>query len=630
MKLIATTFIGLMTLVPAALGDTIITNTRAEVAFMASLWESDTIQISPLVNAQYPSCSGTWQYTTLFALEPDGDAHIRTAVSSLGACITGNNINGSPIIDEVINVLTSTNPVWTHLISLGSNRQAKPVGIFRYYTEHSGERHFEIHPITQIYVWNTNSNAFLLDSDYHAGITNVADGTTHTASGLRGLFDGSETTTAVVMSDNNRVIFTYPSPSINYVQYGAVAMSGLTNDSVSQYFWIQPNSPSINPPVTIRCRVVTNTLSATIASALFSNRFITVNALTRTDMLVVSNQIASMTAGQTNTFTRPIELITLGIITGTPSVSGVNPNCGSPSGGTPITITGANFVPGCTVTIGGVAATSVVYSNYNVLTAITPAGTAGPRTVAVTSPSGSGQGTLPNGFSYADPVSFAGVTNAAPAIEAATLTWSAATGTGVTYNVFEGTASGLENFASPVATTTNLSAFISPLDPGSNSPLTYFFVVRATDACGNSESNSVEQSIQPLLDPNKSQVGDGIPNGWKQQYGFNPFDPTVAAADPDGDGMSNLQEFLAGTNPLDATSAFRILSLVANPSGDIVTWSAASNKVYQLQLNLDLVHGTWDDVSASVTDDVGQATLSETNAAAPSLTNRFYRVRLSL
>ncbi len=629
MKLIATTFIGLMTLAPATLGQTVITNTRAEVAFMAGLWESDTIQISPLANAQYPNCTGTWQFIYPLRVEADADVHIRMGINSSAGCTTANNINNAPIIAEVVNVFTTSNPIWTHLVSL-SGKQAKPTGIFRYYTEHALERHFEIHPVTQMYVWNTNSNAFVLDTDYHAAITNVIDGTTHSTSTLRGLFDGTETMTAVISNDNIHVMFTYPSPGVNYVQYQGFAQSTLATDSVSQYFTFQPTSPSFNPPVTIQCRIITNTLSATIASVLSSNRFVVVNALSRTDMLVVSNQIASMTAGQTNTFTRPVELITLGIGTGTPNVTGVDPKCGSPSGGTPITITGIDFVPGCTVTIDGVAATSVVYSNYNVLTAVTPAGTAGPKTVAVKTPNGGGQATLPNGFSYANPVSFTGVTNAAPAIEAATLTWSAATGTGVTYNVYEGLASGAEDFGSPVLATNGLSAFIAPLYPGSNSPLTYFFVVRATDACGNSESNSVEQSVQPLLDPNKSQVGDGIPNGWKQQYGFNPFDSTVAAADPDGDGMSNLQEFLAGTNPVDATSAFRILSLVADPSGDIVTWSASSNKVYQLQLNLDLVSGVWSNVGGSVTDDIGQATLSETNAVAPPLTNRFYRIQLPL
>jgi hypothetical protein len=46
-----------------------------------------------------------------------------------------------------------------------------------------------------------------------------------------------------------------------------------------------------------------------------------------------------------------------------------------------------------------------------------------------------------------------------------------------------------------------------------------------------------------------STVGDGIPDDWKIAHGFDPNDPSVAGQDPDGDGLTNLQEFLLGTDP---------------------------------------------------------------------------------
>jgi sugar lactone lactonase YvrE len=53
------------------------------------------------------------------------------------------------------------------------------------------------------------------------------------------------------------------------------------------------------------------------------------------------------------------------------------------------------------------------------------------------------------------------------------------------------------------------------------------------------------------------RLTDGIPDSWRLGY-FGPGfanDPRAAAtADPDGDGANNFQEFLAGTNPLDAQS----------------------------------------------------------------------------
>lgn len=42
---------------------------------------------------------------------------------------------------------------------------------------------------------------------------------------------------------------------------------------------------------------------------------------------------------------------------------------------------------------------------------------------------------------------------------------------------------------------------------------------------------------------------DGIPDAWELSYGLNPNDPNDASADPDGDGMTNLTEFMMGTAP---------------------------------------------------------------------------------
>ena len=42
---------------------------------------------------------------------------------------------------------------------------------------------------------------------------------------------------------------------------------------------------------------------------------------------------------------------------------------------------------------------------------------------------------------------------------------------------------------------------------------------------------------------------DLMPDAWEAFYGLNPTSAADAAADPDGDGLTNLQEFQAGRHP---------------------------------------------------------------------------------
>ena len=75
-----------------------------------------------------------------------------------------------------------------------------------------------------------------------------------------------------------------------------------------------------------------------------------------------------------------------------PTVSLVAPLSGDTLGGTPITITGTNFVGTTGVSVGGIAATKVVAVNSTTITCVTPAGTEGVASVLVTNGSGTNAG----------------------------------------------------------------------------------------------------------------------------------------------------------------------------------------------------------------------------------------------
>jgi hypothetical protein len=137
-----------------------------------------------------------------------------------------------------------------------------------------------------------------------------------------------------------------------------------------------------------------------------------------------------------------------------------------------------------------------------------------------------------------------------------------------------------------------------------------------------------------VLDPNLSALGDGIPNGWKQQYGFNPLDPAVANADSDGDGLSNLQEFLAGTDPTNSASSVRITSMQAIGNDLRIAWSVVTGKTYAVELATNTVDGSYVNafanlatVAVSASPSITETNYLDTGAVTNGVT-RYYRIRL--
>ena len=98
---------------------------------------------------------------------------------------------------------------------------------------------------------------------------------------------------------------------------------------------------------------------------------------------------------------------------------------------------------------------------------------------------------------------------------------------------------------------------------------------------------------------------DGIPDWWMIQYFGHPTgeagDKSLATDDADGDGMSNLQEYLAGTVPTDFNSVLRI-QIATELSGNnvLLTWPATAGKNYHVQYKNDLTDPVWLDATGSV------------------------------
>src|SRR5207249_2363504 len=82
--------------------------------------------------------------------------------------------------------------------------------------------------------------------------------------------------------------------------------------------------------------------------------------------------------------------------------------------------------------------------------------------------------------------------------------------------------------------------------------VSYDGLVRAVSrgiAIVTARNEGATATLQINVNTPLSTVGDGIPDDWKIAHGLDPNDPTVAGQDPDGDGLTNLQEFQLGTDP---------------------------------------------------------------------------------
>lgn len=295
-----------------ALGGTTFTISRTDLATMAGLWETDSVAISGLANSQYPTYSSNWQYSfSNTSVSADQDLHIDMAVDAIGTGASGNNIGASPIIAEIINCTAAQK---NYIVSQNAVRDTFQ-GIFRLYTEHANERHFELHPVTLFKKWNGSS--FANDTDYRTtNINAVIDGAQHATSTLTALLNGSQTITVTASADNLSVTISFPSPSVNYVEYSGQVAAAVTSDSLSSYFTFHP---SLVPAATVKCRLISGTGAVAIAGGLVANQNgVTVNALTRTDMASVKATADGLSANQSTTVARPIELIVLAVSTSGP------------------------------------------------------------------------------------------------------------------------------------------------------------------------------------------------------------------------------------------------------------------------------------------------------------------------
>ena len=142
------------------------------------------------------------------------------------------------------------------------------------------------------------------------------------------------------------------------------------------------------------------------------------------------------------------------------------------------------------------------------------------------------------------------------------------------------------------------------------------------------QTNIIRRGISTGNDPVTGlPTGDGIPDAWKilnfgPSWASNPL--SAANADPDGDGLTNLQEYLAGTDPNQFNSNLQFTSYTKAATTIGVTWTSVPNRFYTVETNPDLIVPWVDSGLGTIIPSGGATTFrSFTDPTA----KHFYRVK---
>ncbi|MGZ5528549.1 MAG: thrombospondin type 3 repeat-containing protein [Limisphaerales bacterium] len=140
--------------------------------------------------------------------------------------------------------------------------------------------------------------------------------------------------------------------------------------------------------------------------------------------------------------------------------------------------------------------------------------------------------------------------------------------------------------------------------------------ISLSNATAYAQTDSIQQG---------ALAANGLPTAWLlQNFGTTKIEPS---ADPDNDGMSNAEEYLAGTDPNDKNSSLRITAATfgsdgANPA---LTWTSVPSRYYYVQQELQLDLSWFDSGLGLISSGGSTTTVSYFEKAAPL--QRFFRVQ---
>ncbi|MFH0909404.1 MAG: thrombospondin type 3 repeat-containing protein [bacterium] len=158
---------------------------------------------------------------------------------------------------------------------------------------------------------------------------------------------------------------------------------------------------------------------------------------------------------------------------------------------------------------------------------------------------------------------------------------------------------------------TNEASAVLRLPAGANFPF------------GRAERGTVERVDLDVAVALPDGDGDGLPDFWEIEH-FSGQGATPGG-DPDGDGVSNRQEYLAGTDPNDPESVFEIKTHTERGRGLLLQWRSASNRYYRISRSEDLRSGFLP-IATNVWATPPENTYTDTNA--PGAGPYYYHIKV--
>ena len=132
---------------------------------------------------------------------------------------------------------------------------------------------------------------------------------------------------------------------------------------------------------------------------------------------------------------------------------------------------------------------------------------------------------------------------------------------------------------------------------------------------------NTSEMVDPLPPVDQDTDGDGLTDRFEIVNGLDENDPVDALDDADNDGVTNLGEFLAGTDLRNLQSRLYITDIRAAGEDIGLRWASIAEAMYQVESTNDLASSQWTVLATVVADGVQSETILSRE------TGPFYRVR---